>query len=451
MVARIAWMLVMGTLLAWNCGGTTAITAEGPGDEILAQAGARIEKHRKADGTLLVVDASGRSVPGARIAVEQTRHAFLFGCNIFCWGPKEDRYRKGGEDRHQAAYRSQFASLFNYATLPFYWMYYEPRPGEPRHAFMDTLVQWCRGQGITVKGHPLAWNWHDPSWLPEDSEEIHRRQLARIDDCVARFAGRVDRWDVVNEVAAFDRPEFVSQIAPKYTAMWKKVGQMELARECFAHARKANPKATLLINDFKLDPAYERVIERLVDGQGKRLYDVIGIQSHMGGRAWPSDKIWQTCQTFARFGVPLHFTEGSIASGGNVPNADRQSPHDFSTPEGEKIQAREIVRFYTVVFSHPAVEAITWWDCCDWSFTGTTIGLLRKDMSAKPAYQELKRLIKTQWWTATKLQADAAGRATFRGFLGHYRVSVATERKGTVVKHFVLDKHGSNQWIVKVQ
>ena len=32
--------------------------------------------------------------------------------------------------------------------------------------------------------------------------------------------------------------------------MWKKLGQLELIRECFAHARQANPQATLLINDY---------------------------------------------------------------------------------------------------------------------------------------------------------------------------------------------------------
>ena len=29
--------------------------------------------------------------------------------------------------------------------------------------------------------------------------------MARIDDCVKRFAGLIDRWDVVNEATHFDR------------------------------------------------------------------------------------------------------------------------------------------------------------------------------------------------------------------------------------------------------
>jgi GH35 family endo-1,4-beta-xylanase len=451
MIERIGWILVISILIAFDAGRAPAMAAETSGDEGLAQAEARIERHRKADGTVLVVDAAGRPLPGASIKIEQTRHKFLFGCNIFWWGPEEDRYRKGGDQRHQAAYRSQFESLFNYATVPFYWMYYEPRPGGARHAYMDTLVKWCGDRGIAVKGHPLAWNWYDPSWLPTDSEDIHRRQLARIDECVARFAGRIERWDVVNEAAAYDRPKFVSEISPKYSAMWKKVGRMELARECFAHARKANPKAILLINDFQLDQSYEQVIEQLVDEQGKRLYDVIGLQSHMGSKVWPNDKIWQTCETFARFGVPLHFTEASITSGGNAAMYGPNDPRNISTPEGEARQAREIVRFYTVVFSHPAVEAITWWDFCDWSMGGLTIGLVRKDMSKKPAYDELKQLIKSKWWTTTSAQADAAGRAAFRGFHGHYRVTVDVAGKEVVVKDVLLDNDHTTPWLIKVE
>ena len=99
------------------------------------------------------------------------------------------------------------------------------------------------------------------------------------------------------------------------TRMWEETGRIEFTKACFAHARAANPDATLLINDYRTDDAYEKLIEQLVDEQGKRIYDVIGIQSHMHGGTWNNSKIWDVCQRFARFGVPLHFTEATILSG----------------------------------------------------------------------------------------------------------------------------------------
>lgn len=59
---------------------------------------------------------------GAQVRFEQARHAFLFGCNIF------PLLRLSGE-QHEA-YGRQFTSLANFATLPFYWGAYEPRPGQ---------------------------------------------------------------------------------------------------------------------------------------------------------------------------------------------------------------------------------------------------------------------------------------------------------------------------------
>ena len=317
----------------------------------------RIEQCRKADATVVVVDAAGKPVAGAKIDVEQTGHAFLFGCNIFVWGKLPDEQR-------EHAYRQRFAELLNYATLPFYWSMYEPQPGKPIHAHTTEVARWCRSQGIVTKGHPLAWNHADPSWIPTRpgrdppaANGPHRRLRAA-------FHGLIDRWDVVNEVTDYHRANFAEHTAPKYTAMWKKFGQIDMPRECFRHARQANPQAVLVINDYRADPAYERVIEQLVDEKGKRLYDVIGIQSHMHGGTWSNGHIWKVCQEFARFGVPLHFTETTILSGERV-GTRSPAAGGRPRPEGEALQAREAARFYTMLFSHPAVAAITWWDFSD--------------------------------------------------------------------------------------
>jgi len=429
-----------GVVLFW---GAPSVSAEPAADELWAGADARIEKHRKAEALVTVVDAAGKPVPGARIEVQQTRHAFLFGSNIFKWGKCPDQ-------QSEAAYRQRFAALLNYATLPFYWPMYEPRKGEPQHKYTEQAARWCQQQGIATKGHPLAWNFADPSWLPEDPDEIYRLQMARIEDCVARFAGLIDRWDVVNEATHYDREEFL-RAAPKHSGMWKKYGQIEFTRECFIHARKAGGKATLLINDYRTDPPYERVIEKLVDKQGKRLYDVIGIQSHMHGGVWPNRKIWETCQEFARFGVPLHFTETTVLSG----QRGWEKPKDVpwaSTPEGAAFQAREVVRFYTMLFSHPAVEAITWWDFSDLhSWKNAPAGFVRKDMTPKPAYDELMKLIKGKWWTAATLRSDVDGKAALRGILGDYKVTVTVPGMQPVVKEFTLRKGEANRWAVTVE
>ena len=437
-------ILSLAMLAAASAAYPAAGVAQPSDEEIVAGADERIEEHRKADVILSAVDESGKPVAGARVTVSQTRHAFLFGSNIFAWG------RLLPDEQKEAAYRKHFSELLNFATLPFYWPSYEPKKGQPNHQRTQKVAQWCKEQNITTKGHPLAWNFSDPRWLPDDSQEIRRLQMARIDDCVSRFTGLIDRWDVVNEATHFDREDLIKRRSPKLSGMWKAVGRMEFTRECFTHAREAGPRATLLINDYRTDPAYERVVEELVDARGNSMYDVIGIQSHMHGGAWPTEKIWKTCETFSRFDVPLHFTETTILSGERLWQKKRDEPWP-STPEGEEYQAREVARFYTILFSHPAVEAITWWDFADGhAWKGAPAGFLRKDMTPKPVYRELKKLIKGKWWTQAAIQTGADGKVDLRGFLGDYNVTVTTVGEKKTERKFTLAKKDDNHWEIKL-
>jgi endo-1,4-beta-xylanase len=226
-------------------------------DAILSGAKHRIEKHRMADATIEVVDADGHPLAGAVIVVQQTRHAFRFGSNIFRWGQQST-------PEAIEAYKQRYKDLLNFATLGFYWPSYEPTQGQPQHANRMEVARWCLANGIACKGHPLAWNYFEPRWLPDEPSEILRLQLARIEDCVKHFRGTIDIWDVVNEATHFDREQLAGR-APKLTNVWSEIGQIEFTRQCFQAARRANPDATLLINDYRTDAGYERVIEGLVD------------------------------------------------------------------------------------------------------------------------------------------------------------------------------------------
>ena len=407
-------------------------------NEILDQVDARIEKHRKGDAVLKLAGPDGKPLQnGLAVKIDQKRHKFLFGCNIFKLG-------RCSTPEGNAAYEKRFASLLNFATLPFYWWNYERRQGQPDDERTNQIVRWCKAQNITTKGHPLAWNYVDPRWLPKEPAEAMQLQLKRIGRCVQRFRNDIEIWDVVNEATHYDR-EQIKKAAPILTEAIRKMGVGAYVREAFKAARQANPKATLLINDYRTDPDYaEKVISELLDENDRPLYDVIGIQSHMHGGGWPVQKTWDVCERFAKFGKPLHFTETTLVSGvqGWELNKKREDP-DFrwiSTPEGEKRQAEQVVEFYRMLFSHPAVEAVTWWDFTDQNaWQQAPAGLVRADMTPKPAYNELERLIKGKWWTQAETTTDAGGTARFRGFLGEYEVSAQIDGK-KLTGTFRLDK-----------
>jgi GH35 family endo-1,4-beta-xylanase len=401
-------VILFAAIVVFACLPCLALTEE----EILKQADSRIEKHRTGDAALMLIAPDGAMIPeGAVVKIEQTRHAFLFGCNIF----KLHRCRTPEDN---AAYEKYFSELLNFATLPFYWWNYERVQGEPMDDSTAEIVAWCKAHNVTTKGHPLAWNWAEQRWLPDDPAEAMSLQMARIGRCVDRFAGDIDIWDVVNEATHYDRPEPL-QRAPKLTAAIKQMGVGEYVRQAFREARKANPDATLLINDYRTDQAYiDSVINELVDENGKRLYDVIGIQSHMHGGYWGAKRAWDVCETYAQFKAPLHFTETTLISGPKTNDGWK------TTPDGEQQQAREAVEFYTVLFSHPAVEAITWWDFTDQNaWQGAPAGFLRDDMTPKPMYNALKDLVKGKWWTVMEAKVGPDGKVGFHGFYGDYKVT----------------------------
>lgn len=400
--------------------------AQEASDRILDKADARIERHRKGSAVLKLFAPDGKPLAGGvAVKIEQKRHKFLFGCNIF----KLDKCRTADDN---AAYAKHFDELLNFATLPFYWWNYERQQGKPDDERTDEVVRWCKDHNFTTKGHPLAWNYVDPRWLADAPEAAMKAQFRRIERCVRRFKNDIDIWDVVNEATHYDR-EHVKKQAPILTEAISKMGVGNYIREAFKVAREANSDATLLINDYKTDRDYEeKIISELVDKHGKPLYDVVGIQSHMHDGHWTARKMWDVCERFAKFGKPLHFTEATLVSGAqgwDLRTKRRDSNFRWvSTEEGEERQARDVAEFYRILFSHPAVEAITWWDFTDQNaWQGAPAGLLRDDMTPKPAYEELQRLIKGKWWTRTVTTSDSGGKARFRGFFGEYEVTARVD------------------------
>jgi GH35 family endo-1,4-beta-xylanase len=329
---------------------------------ILAEAPDRIERTRKGTGSVIVHDSSGKAVSGATVELEQLRHEFLFGCNFFM-------FDRCGAPAVEEAYRSRFAAVFNYCTLGFYWNYYEAERGKPNYAYTEKVVDWTRDRGITCKGHPLVWDHpaSSPKWLPQADAEVEKLSHERVRQIVTRFKGRIDVWDVVNE--ATHLPDKVNKTRMADWGLGK--GSLQYVSEHLRVARKANPNAVLLINDYRLDPPYYRLLEQVINERPRSLeqalderprFDCVGIQSHMHDGAWPIARTWEVCQTYQRLGLPLHFTETTLVSGA------RKGPGENwgqTTAELEEEQAERTERFYTLLFSHLSVKAITWWDFSD--------------------------------------------------------------------------------------
>ena len=150
------------------------------------------------------------------------------------------------------------------------------------------------------------------------------------------------------------------------------------------------------------------------------------------------EKIEDILDRYSFFGLPLHFTENTFVSGHLMPPEivdlnDYQPAEWPSTPEGEERQRREWREIYEILFAHPLVEAVTGWDLTDGGWLGAPSGILKKDGTIKPAYTELKKMIKEEWNTDYTVHTDAEGFAEVTGFKGEYEASVeGTTQKFTL-------------------
>ena len=153
-------------------------------DAVQAKIDADIEKYRKADAAVDVA-----APDGAEVAVEQISHAFFFGAHIF-------NFNQLGKKEWNDRYKALYGTLFNSATVAFYWRTLEPYPYAPRfeERYEDTenfwnscpqpkdqahwrrpapdpVISFLRTRGVRIHGHPLVWGnnaWHTPTWLWDD-------------------------------------------------------------------------------------------------------------------------------------------------------------------------------------------------------------------------------------------------------------------------------------------
>ncbi len=287
-----------------------------------------IEKNRKSDATLTILDSLGKPISGAGVTISQTSHDFLFGCNIFVLGQMKEKNK---------SYEDAFLKLFNFATIPFYWDDLEPEPGKLRFAEgspyiwrrppPDRAVAFGKKHGLTLKGHPLLWHNHNhnPKWMPTAPDALRRAYSKRLQEIAERYAKDIPIWDGVNEslICSPTFPLFSveNQDYPLYVP-W-----------AFAEARKVfRPENRLIVNDVtkfnwpadETNRFYRQCAKLLDEGVG---IDGIGFQFHffnrksldnyIGGDRCDPGTLLDTYEMFAKFGLPLWVTEITIGSAGD--------------------------------------------------------------------------------------------------------------------------------------
>ncbi len=415
-----------------------------------------IEMNRKGFATLNFKDAEGKPLRNVHVEVRQKTHDFQYGANLFMM--KEFK-----QEEQNKAYETLFADAFNLATLPLYWSDLEPEKGKPRFAkdspkiyrrpATDLCLEYCESNGIRPKGHCLNYASFVPDWVPGDIAGQKRALDKRFRTLAERYTDRIPDWEVTNEtywgVNANSRFQFYRQ--PDFVE-WS----FETAERYFHTCRLIINEAHCRIwnNEYfhRNRSPYYMQIERAI-AQGARI-DSIGMQYHMFYRAdaetnataefYDPERIYDVLDCYGRFQRPIQITELTI-------------PAYAYTEEDEEIQAEIIRNLYSMWFSHPAMEAIIYWNLVD-GFAAFAPqgdmnagenyyhgGLIRYDFTPKPAYHMIRNLFEKTWRTNLSLDTAENSRIMFKGFYGQYELQVTAGDK-TVTKQIHLDKQLNNKF-----
>ena len=207
----------------------------------------RIKQIRKRKINLIFLDENGNRLPdNTQIKVRQVGHEFLFGSFV-----SEGKFLTDPEYKE---YQKYFTEIFNFATIGFYWFNNQIlfKDGNFETGTSDRNIskclEYCKKHNITVKGHPLAWNYKDPVWLKGSSEEVFNILKLYASNRVETYKNRIKIWDAVNEAAEYNegtRPE----LAPLMTKMIEQTGVPVYVNEMCKTAKNVDTSNIIIMNE----------------------------------------------------------------------------------------------------------------------------------------------------------------------------------------------------------
>ncbi|MFA4945819.1 MAG: endo-1,4-beta-xylanase [Lentisphaeria bacterium] len=396
----------------------------------------RIESCRKGPLAIEVVDAAGKPVPGAAVAVRMKQHAFHFGTaiSVAAFAGKQ----RGMTPEDVASYKEISSRHYNAIVLEneLKWTYFE---GGRQDGWRETkgCLQFYHGQGKRIRGHVLVWP--TVHRLPKALKEKVTAEPGRLGEMVrnhiieevSAFKPWIHDWDVTNETDV--NRDFMDTLGPEAMAGW------------YRTARAAAPEAMLTFNEPAFGPAGMEIgsfPERLLTSQCRGWVDyliqqgapldALGAQAHgapvgkeFAGKTGP-EGLWAYFDHLAeRYGKKLQYTELDVAIG------------DSTDPDQLAYQADLLRDSMTVAFAHPAFIAITQWGFWEGAHHAPSAALWTRDWQLKPNGKAYLDLVFKQWWTKADLTTSAEGRCTLRAFYGDYEIrATAGGKEQTVTCRF---------------
>ena len=275
---------------------------------------------------------------------------------------------------------------FNSVTAENAWKPGEihPKEGVWNFGLADSIANFCRENGIKMRGHCLCWHSQFADWMftdkkgkPVKKEVFYERLRDHIHTVVNRYKDVVYAWDVVNEAMADDgRPfEFVDgkmvPASPYRQSRHFKLCGDEFIAKAFQFAREADPTGVLIYNDYScVDNGKRERIYNMV----KKMKDAgvpidgIGMQGHYNIYFPDEEQLEKAINRFKEIVNIIHITELDLRtnteSGGQLMFARGEAKPQ--APYIATLQEDQYARLFKVFRKHAdVIKNVTFWNLSD--------------------------------------------------------------------------------------
>ncbi|WP_049571796.1 endo-1,4-beta-xylanase [Streptomyces sp. SBT349] len=278
------------------------------------------------------------------------------------------------------------------------WEFIHPERDRYDFGAADAIVDFAERHRQVVRGHTLLWHSQNPAWLEEgDFTDDELRTILRehITTVVGRYAGRIQQWDVANEIFD-DQGRLRTQ-----DNIWIRELGPGIVADAFRWAHQADPEARLFFNDFGVESdnaksdAYHALAQELM-AQGVPVHG-FSAQAHLSTRyGFPGD-LEQNLRRFDELGLETAITELDVRM--DLPESGRPT----------HAQLRQQADYYEQALSAclavPGCDSFTIWGFTDrysWVpvfFEGEgSATVMTEDYVRKPAYDALLSTLREARW-----------------------------------------------------
>ena len=273
-----------------------------------------------------------------------------------------------------------------------------PSPNVWRWEEADRIANFCRENGIKMRGHCLVWHNQFSDWMLYDEsgnfvdkEVFYARLKDHIQTVMNRYKDVIYAWDVVNEAMSDGGTN------PYRESKLVQLSGDAFIAKAFPFAREADPNAVLFYNDYnecdrrKSRNIYNMVLKMRSNGVP---IDGIGMQGHYNIFKPTVEELDAALALYSPLVEHIHITELDVRVNREMGGQLQFSQEGAALSDSvQALHTQQYERlFKTFQKYRDKIDCVTFWnlhDGCSWLGERNHPLLFDKALQPKPAYHRL--------------------------------------------------------------